>query len=112
MRRYMLYTQMFTIKNSPARPQNHVKCLESCSWSTELKSANEERLAKCFRFQPDMRWKSYADLSQLASDHKPVPDPGSHFPQSNLVNQGLKKKKKKKQTALLLRDVKNKPKRF
>jgi len=43
-----------------------------------------------------MRWKSYADLSQLASDHKPVSDPGSHFPQSNLVNQGFKKKKRKK----------------
>lgn len=43
-----------------------------------------------------MWWKSYADLSQLASDHKPVPDPGSHFPQFNLVNQGLKKKERRK----------------
>lgn len=86
---------MFTIKNRPAWPQYHMRFLESCSWSTELNSANEECLAKCFHFQPDMRWKSNADLSQLASDHKPVSDPGSHFPQSNLVNQGKKKKKYK-----------------
>lgn len=99
---------MFTIKNRPAWPQNHVKFHESCSWSTELNSANEECLAKCFHFQPDMRWKSYADLSELASDQKPVSDPGSHFPQSNLVNQGFKKTKRKqeKQTTLLLRDMK------
>lgn len=36
---------------------------------------------------------------------------GPHFPQFNLVNQGLKQKKEQK-TALLLRDVKNKPNSF